>query len=78
MKLRKLKKAFWRNKNLEEAKQLNRKFQLDPRSVYSNFGKMLENQGDRDRLVYNKEELHANQSNDNLPKLNKRVAFGEI
>ena len=28
--LRKLKKGFWCSKKLEEAKQLNRKFQLDP------------------------------------------------
>lgn len=50
--LRKLKKGFWRSKKLEKAKQLNRKFQLDPRSVYSNFGKMLESQTDSDTPMY--------------------------
>ena len=47
--LRNLKKGFWRSKKLEEAKQLNRKFQLDPKSVNWNFGKMLENQANSEK-----------------------------
>ena len=40
-KLRKLKKSFVRRKKLFEARQVNRKFQQDPGSVYFCFGKML-------------------------------------
>ena len=52
--LRKLKKGFQRRKKQEEARELNRKFQLDPRSVYVTFGKMLDKQQESDKLKYDR------------------------
>ena len=46
-KLRKLKKSFVQRKKLYEARQMNRKFQKDPGSVYSYIGKMLEKQQEK-------------------------------
>ena len=53
-KLRKLKREFWREKKNEEVRQMNRKFQQDPVSLYSDFNKMLakEPENDRPRAVY--------------------------
>ena len=76
--LRKLKKGFSLSKKLEEAKQLNRKFQLDSMMVYSNFGKMLENQTDSDRPVYIKEVLGAEQSNNKFKNIEEACRFWRV
>ena len=76
--LRKLKKGFWRNKKQEEARQLNRKFQLDPKSIYSNFGKMLENKADSDRPLYIKEVLDAEQGNNKFKNIEAASSFWRV
>ena len=70
--LRKLNKGFWLSKKLEEAKL------EDPKSVYSNFGKMLENQANSDRPVYIKEVLEAEQSNNKFKNMEEASSFGRV
>ena len=77
-KLRKLNKGFWRSKKQEEARQLNRKFQLDPKSIYSNFVKMLENKADSDRAVYIKEVLDAEQGNNKFKRIQEASRFWRV
>ena len=60
-KLRKLKKGFVRRKKLYEARQVNRKFQQDPGSVYSCFGKMLEKQQENEKPRYDRTLLQGQQ-----------------
>ena len=56
--LRKLEKSFVRRKKLYEARQVNRKFQKDPGSVYSYIGKMLEKQQENEKPRYDRTLLH--------------------
>ena len=60
-KLRKLKRSFVRRKKLCEARQVNRKFQQDPGSVYSCFGKMLEKQQENEKPRYDRTLLQGQQ-----------------
>ena len=51
-KLRKLKRRFWSRKKNEDARRMNREFQLDPGRVYTSFKETIESQGDCERPSY--------------------------
>ena len=76
--LRKLKKGFWRSKKQEEARQLSRRFHLDPKSIYSDFGKLLGNKADSDRPVYIKEVLDKEQGSNKFKNIEEASSFWRV
>ena len=52
-KLRKLKRNYLNKKKQDEARKINKQFELDPGDVYSNFKKILDNQEGMDKPRYN-------------------------
>ena len=60
---------------LEEARKLNQKFYVDPRSIYATFGKMLESQADIDKPKYDRVTQGTQVNNHTFTNIDEASSF---
>ena len=50
--LRKVRRGYWRRKKQEDARRMNAQFELDPRRVYSDFRRLIDDPGEMAKPKY--------------------------
>ena len=58
LRLRKVKQGYWRRKKQEDARRMNAQFELDPGRVYSDFRRVIDDQGEvaKPKYVHRQED----------------------